>query len=368
MEVPFVSFSKQNALIEQESKAVFDQFFHSHYYVLGKMTQQFEEEYARYNEVKYAVGVSNGLDALHLALKVLDIGPGDEVIVPSNTYIATALAVEMAGAKVVFAEPNPATYNIDPKAVANAISAKTKAIMPVHLYGQACQMTDIMELAEKAGIYVIEDNAQAHSARFEGQITGSFGHVNATSFYPTKNIGAFGEAGAITTNSEEWAKSAKIWRNYGSEKRYHNQVKGYNNRIDELQAGLLSVKLKYIEKWTEERQQLGNQYMKLLADCPDVILPECARGASHVYHLFVIRTPKRDQLQSFLEKNGVKTVIHYPIPPHLQKAYSGSGFKKGDFPVAEMLADTSLSLPIYPGLSLEALTYVSDLVSKFYRQ
>jgi dTDP-4-amino-4,6-dideoxygalactose transaminase len=366
MQVPFLSFDAQNERVVEESKAVFASFLDSKFYVLGKLTEQFELDYAKYNQVEYAVGISNGLDALHLALKVLDIGPGHEVIVPSNTYIATALAVEMAGAKVVFAEPNDKTYNIDPAQIEKVLTKNTKAIMPVHLYGQACEMDKIMEIAKRNSLFVVEDNAQAHSATFQNKITGSFGDINATSFYPTKNIGAFGEAGAITTNSLELATASKVWRNYGSEKRYYNMVKGYNNRIDELQAGLLSIKLKYISEWTANRQQLAKRYLSNLAGIKGLILPEIANGASHVYHLFVVRTERRDELQSFLDSNGVKTVIHYPIPPHLQQAYNQSGFGKGDFPVAEKLSDTSLSLPLYPGLKDEQLDYVSDLLLKFF--
>ena len=367
MEVPFVSFTAQNEKVAAESRAVFDRFFDSAYYVLGNMTQQFEADYAAYNKVKHAVGISNGLDALHLSLKVLGIGPGHEVIVPSNTYIATALAVEMVGATPVFAEPSPVSYNISPAEIEKAITPHTKAIMPVHLYGQACEMEAIMQLAEKHGLYVIEDNAQGHSATWNGKMTGSFGHINATSFYPTKNIGAYGEAGAITTDSTEWATAVRAWRNYGSEKRYHNMYKGVNNRIDELQAGLLSVKLKYIAGWTAERQRLGNLYLQQLAGIEGLVLPATVAGATHVYHLFVIRTESRDELQAYLDQNGVKTVIHYPIPPHLQEAYKPNGFKPGDYPIAEMLAKTSLSLPIYPGLSNEQVGYVSGLIRKFFK-
>ena len=368
MEVPFVSFSAQNERVANESKQVFASFFDSQYYVLGKMTQQFETDYAQFNQVKYAVGISNGLDALHLALRVLEIGPGDEVIVPSNTYIATVLAVEMVGAVPVFAEPDLETYNISPAEIEKVITPKTKAIMPVHLYGQACEMDKIMQLAENHKLYVVEDNAQAHGALFGNQMTGSIGHINATSFYPTKNIGAYGEAGAITTNSEEWATAVKAWRNYGSEKRYYNMYKGVNNRIDELQAGLLSVKLKYINEWTKERQRLGALYFSLLSGIPELVLPKIAQGASHVYHLFVVRSKRRDELQHYLESHGVKTVIHYPIPPHLQQAYKSSGYKPGDYPIAEELAATNLSLPIYPGISDEQVAYVSDLIHTFYKK
>jgi len=367
MEVPFLSFDAQNERVVEESKVVFASFLDSKFYVLGKLTEQFELDYAKYNQVKHAVGISNGLDALHLALKVLGVGPEHEVIVPSNTYIATALAVEMAGAKVVFAEPNEKTYNIDPAQIEKVLTKNTKAIMPVHLYGQACEMDKILELANRNSLFVVEDNAQAHSATFNNQITGSFGDINATSFYPTKNIGAFGEAGAITTNSQELATASKVWRNYGSEKRYFNMVKGYNNRIDELQAGLLSIKLKYIGEWTANRQELAKRYRSNLSNIQGLILPEIASGASHVYHLFVVRTERRNELQTYLDTNGVKTVIHYPIPPHLQQAYQLSGFNKGDFPIAEKLSDTSLSLPLYPGLKNEQVDYVSDLLLKFFK-
>lgn len=368
MEVPFVSFSAQNERVAAESKAVFAAFFESQYYVLGKMTQQFEADYAAFNQVKHAVGISNGLDALHLALRVLDIGPGHEVIVPSNTYIATLLAVEMVGAIPVFAEPEIETYNISPSEIEKVITPKTKAIMPVHLFGQACKMDEVMQLAENHNLFVVEDNAQAHGAYFRNQITGSIGHINATSFYPTKNIGAYGEAGAVTTNSAEWATNLRAWRNYGSEKRYYNMYKGVNNRIDELQAGLLSVKLKYIAEWTKERQRLGSLYLSLLADIPNLILPKIADGATHVYHLFVVRSQKRDELQQYLDSNGVKTIVHYPIPPHLQQAYKSSGYKRGDYPIAEELANTSLSLPLYPGISDEQVGYVSDLIHSFYKR
>jgi dTDP-4-amino-4,6-dideoxygalactose transaminase len=366
MEVPFVSFTAQNEAIADEAREVFNRFLASQYYVMGPMTRQFEEDYARFNEVKFATGISNGLDALHIALRVLEIGPGDEVIVPSNTYIATALAVEMAGASVVFAEPDPHTYNISPENIRKAISPATKAIMPVHLYGQACEMDDIMAIAGECGLKVVEDNAQGHGARFKGRLTGAFGHANASSFYPTKNLGAYGEAGAITTDSEEIHEAVRVWRNYGSEKRYHNQVKGFNNRIDELQAGLLSLKLAHLEKWTQERQKAGLRYLDNLKSISGITLPYCHPDASHVYHLFVIRCEERDRLQSWLESKGVKTVIHYPIPPHLQQAYAEAGYAKGDFPMAEMLAGSSLSIPLFPGIKDEEIDYVSEQIMAFF--
>ena len=366
MEIPFVSFNAQNAAVAEESKAVFSRFIDSQYYVLGPMTRQFEEDYARFNEVQHAIGISKGLDALHISLKVLGIGPGDEVIVPSNTYIATALAVEMAGAKVVFAEPDANTYNISPASIRNAIGPNTKAIMPVHLYGQACEMDEIMAIAEEFKLFVVEDNAQGHGARFNGKITGSFGHANASSFYPTKNLGAFGEAGAITTTSADLDQAVRVWRNYGSEKRYHNMVKGYNNRIDELQAGLLSVKLRYLNDWTKARKEAAARYHHNLQDLKGIILPHCHPNASHVYHLFVIRCEERNKVQEYLESKGVKTVIHYPIPPHLQEAYQDAGFEKGAFPIAEKLADTSLSIPIFPGIEPQQIDYVCEQLRSYF--
>jgi dTDP-4-amino-4,6-dideoxygalactose transaminase len=366
MEIPFVSFSSQNKAISEEARLIFDRFLASQHYVLGPMTRQFEEDYARFNEVKFATGISNGLDALHLSLKVLGIGPGDEVIVPSNTYIATALAVEMAGARVKFVEPDSRTYNLSPANFRNAISPATRAVMPVHLYGQACEMDEIMTIAGQHNLKVIEDNAQGHGARFRGRMSGSFGHANASSFYPTKNLGAFGEAGAITTDSEEVDARIRIWRNYGSEKRYHNQVKGFNNRIDELQAGLLSLKLKYLPEWTRMRHAAAERYLYNLKSVHGLTLPYCHPDAGHVYHLFVIRCEERNRLQQWLDSKGVKTVIHYPIPPHLQEAYASAGFSKGDFPVAEMLADTSLSIPLYPGIQPEEIDYVSEQIIAFF--
>ena len=366
MEVPFVSFTAQNEAIADEAREVFNRFLASQYYVMGPMTRQFEEDYARFNEVKFATGISNGLDALHIALRVLEVGPGDEVIVPSNTYIATALAVEMAGARVVFAEPDPNTYNISPDNIRKAIGPATKAIMPVHLYGQACEMDAIMAIASEHNLKVVEDNAQGHGDRFNGRLTGAFGHANASSFYPTKNLGAYGEAGAITTDSEDIHEAVRIWRNYGSEKRYHNQVKGFNNRIDELQAGLLSLKLAHLENWTQMRQRAGLRYLENLKSVSGLTLPYCHPDASHVYHLFVIRCEERDRLQSWLESKGVKTVIHYPIPPHLQQAYAEAGYSKGDFPLAEMLAGSSLSIPLFPGIRDEEIDYVSEQIRAFF--
>jgi dTDP-4-amino-4,6-dideoxygalactose transaminase len=368
MTVPFLSFETMNQTFRAEAIAAFERFFDSKWYVLGDMTKQFETDYAAYNQTQFAVGISNGLDALQIALRVLGIGAGDEVIVPSNTYIATALAVSYVGATPVFVEPNPSTFNIDPKNIQQAITPKTKAIMPVHLYGQACEMTAIMQIANQNGLFVVEDNAQAHGAMFDGQLTGSFGNLNATSFYPSKNVGALGEAGAITCNDADLAQHVRVIRNYGSQQRYYNEIKGFNARIDELQAGLLSIKLKYIAQWTAERQQIAAWYREALSDCTTIALHQIAEGASHVYHLFVICHPERDALQAFLQNKGIGTVIHYPIPPHLQAAYQDLGFQQGDFPIAEQIAATILSLPLFIGMSRSQVAYVAASIKEFEQQ
>jgi dTDP-4-amino-4,6-dideoxygalactose transaminase len=364
--IPFLSFEYQHSAIREEAIEVFRHFFDSQYYVLGPQTTRFEEQYAKLNEVAHCIGISNGFDALQIALRVLGVGAGDEVIVPSNTYIASALAVSFVGAKPVFVEPRPDTYNLNPHEIEDAITPCTKAILPVHLYGQACEMDAIMDVAQKFGLAVVEDNAQAHLARWNGQVTGSFGDLNATSFYPSKNLGALGEAGAITTQNAELAQAVKVMRNYGSQKRYFNEVKGLNARIDELQAALLQVKLKYLEAWTAERQQLAQVYLDKLSGVGDIILPAKHELATHVYHLFVVRTSKRDALQQYLNELGIGTLIHYPIPPHLQQAYQDLMHKKGDFPIAEMLAETSLSLPLYPGLGEEKTAVVAETIRTFF--
>jgi dTDP-4-amino-4,6-dideoxygalactose transaminase len=364
--IPFLSFDAMNARFRNEAMLTFEHFFDSKWYVLGDMTKQFDLDYAAWNEVAHSIGVSNGLDALQIALRVLKIGEGDEVIIPSNTYIATALAVSYVGAKPIFVEPNIETYNIDNQQIADKITPRTKAIMPVHLYGQACEMSDLMDLAEIHNLFVVEDNAQAHGAAYNGRKTGSFGHLNATSFYPGKNLGALGEAGAITTNDADLAQQAAVLRNYGSEKKYYNEIKGFNARIDELQAGLLSVKLKYMNEWTAERQQIAAWYDAYLAGVEEITLPKIAIGATHVYHLYVIRTEKRAALQAFLLEKNIGTMIHYPIPPHLQKAYKELGFKKGDFPIAETIAETALSLPLFIGMTKKQVEEVCDTIRLFF--
>lgn len=344
----------------------FEQFFDKSWYILGTAVQDFEAAYAQFNQTKAAVGVSNGLDALHIALKCLGVGAGDEVLVPSNTYIATFLAVSYVGATPVPVEPDIRTYNINPDLLEAAITPKTKAIIPVHLYGQACNMTAIMAVAEKHGLKVIEDNAQAHGATWNNQLTGSFGHINATSFYPGKNLGALGDAGAVTTNDEVLAEKAKVLRNYGSQKKYYNEEIGFNMRLDECQAAFLLVKLKRIKQWTAMRQQVAAWYDEYLQDCTAVVTPSKDSAATHVYHLYVIRTTQRDALQKHLTEQGIGTLIHYPIPPHLQRPYEFLNHKKGDFPIAEEIANTCLSLPLWPGLSKNQIELITGVIKDFY--
>jgi dTDP-4-amino-4,6-dideoxygalactose transaminase len=359
MKTPFLNFAQINKLIREQMQQAFQSVYDSHSYIQGQELLQFENEYAQLNQTKYAVGVSNGLDALILSLRTLNIGPGDEVIVPSNTYIATALAVSHVGATPVFVEPRMETYNINPELIFRSITKKTKAIMPVHLYGQACEMDAIMEIAKANNLYVVEDNAQAHLSSYRGQLTGSFGDVNGTSFYPGKNLGALGDAGAVTTNNEDLANRIKTLRNYGSSVKYYNEEIGYNNRLDELQAAFLRVKLNYLQEWTNQRKEIAKWYNEVLQNRNDLILPFVHENADHVYHLYVVRTSNREKLQQELSDKGVQTMIHYPVPPHLQQAYKYLGYKQGDFPIAEEIARTCLSLPVWPGMTIEMLNILN---------
>ncbi len=366
MNIPFLSFGPQNAAVRSQVLDAVETVFDSQWYVLGKAVEQFEAEYAAYNGVQYCIGVANGLDALHLALRALNIGAGDEVIVPSNTYIATWLAASFVGAVPVPVEPNPRTYNLDPTRLEAAITPRTKVIMPVHLYGQACEMDAIMAIARKHGLYVVEDNAQAQGALWHGKMTGSFGAINGTSFYPGKNLGALGDAGAMTTDDADLARAARTLRNYGSQKKYYNEVIGINSRLDELQAGVLSAKLPHLPEWTAQRQQIGAQYTEALAGIGDLVLPTVADGATHVYHLYVVKTARREALQQHLMAAGIGTLIHYPVPPHLQQAYASAGYQTGAFPIAEELAQTCLSLPLWPGMTADHVTQVADSIRAFF--
>jgi dTDP-4-amino-4,6-dideoxygalactose transaminase len=367
MRVPFLSFSPQHQPIREEVIAAMTKVYDSQWYVLGQAVTDFEAQYAAFNQTAHCIGVANGLDALHLALKALAIGEGDEVIVPSNTYIATWLAVSFVGATPVPVEPDAQTYNLNPALLEAAITPRTKAIMPVHLYGQACEMTAIMDIARRHNLFVIEDNAQAQGATANGLLTGSIGHVNGTSFYPGKNLGALGDAGGITTNDATLAGQLRTLRNYGSQKKYYNEVIGYNSRLDELQAAVLSTKLPYLAGWTQQRQAVAALYDQQLAGLGDLVLPVTAAGSTHVYHLYVVRTAHRDALQQYLTQEGIGTLIHYPVPPHRQQAYAHLNMQPGQFPIAEELAATSLSLPMWPGMGEQEVALVAAAIRGYFQ-
>jgi dTDP-4-amino-4,6-dideoxygalactose transaminase len=364
IKIPFLNFDPMHKQIRSEMQEAFQHVYDSNWYIMGQKLKDFESAYARYNNTRYCIGVSNGLDALILSLQALGVGYGDEVIVPSNTYIATVIAVSEVGATPVFVEPRIETYNINPDLIEEKITKKTKAIMPVHLYGQACEMDQIMQIAEAHKLFVVEDNAQAHGSSYNGKLTASFGHANGVSFYPGKNLGALGDAGAVTTDNEEISEKITALRNYGSHKKYHNEYIGLNRRLDELQAALLEVKLSKLDMWTSERREIGKAYTELLKDS-GLILPEIANGADHVFHLYVVRTDKRDKLEKHLNENRIGTLIHYPIPPHLQKAYKHLGYKEGDFPIAEEIAKTAISIPLWIGMSKDVQQKVVNTINLF---
>lgn len=365
MKIPFLAFEPQHLPLREQLLAAMSRVLDSNWFVLGEEVAAFEREYAAFNQTAHCVGVANGLDALVLALRVLELGPGDEVIVPSNTYIATWLAVTQVGATPVPVEPNPATSNLDPARVEAALTPRTRAIMPVHLYGQACEMGPIMDLARRHSLRVVEDNAQAQGAAYDGQLAGSFGDVNGTSFYPGKNLGALGDAGAVTTNDAALAQKVRVLRNYGSQQKYYNEVVGYNSRLDELQAAILRAKLPALPDWTRQRQQIAAWYDQHLADLPGLRLPVTAPGATHVYHLYVVRTEQREALQKHLAAQDIATLIHYPVPPHRQQAYASLGLGEGSFPIAEELARTCLSLPLWPGMREEHVAHVAAAIRQF---
>lgn len=346
---------------EYEQKAL--QVLRSGWYILGKEVEEFEKEWANFIGTKYCVGVASGLDSLWISFKLLGIGEGDEVIVCSNAYIACVMGITINGATPVFVEPDR-YENIDSNKIEKAITKKTKAILAVHLYGQSCNMSQIMEIANKYNLKVVEDCAQSHGNHWKGKTVGSFGDVGCFSFYPSKGCGAFGDAGCIVTNNSELAKKIRIFRNYGSSKRYHNDIVGSNSRLDELQAGLLRVKLKYLNSFNEERNEIAEKYLNGIKN-PLIKLPEIRPGSDSTWHQFVIHCKKRDQLKKYLELSGIGTLIHYPIPPHLSKAYSYLGKKRGDFPIAEEFASEVLSLPIYNGMTDDEIKNVIDTINKF---
>lgn len=357
MSVSFLDLKAINLSYRNDFHVALDRVLDSGWLVLGKEVEAFEQEFASYCGVNHCIGVGNGLEALHLVLRAWDIGKGDEVIVPSNTYIATWLAVSYAGATPVPVEPDPATYNIDPNRIETAITSHTKAIIPVHLYGQPADMDAVMSIADKHGLKVLEDAAQAHGARFKEKRTGGLGHAAGFSFYPVKNLGALGDGGAITTNDQELADRVRVLRNYGSRFKYYNEVKGFNSRLDELQAAFLRAKLPYLDADNARRSEIASLYQEGLTGSA-FILPSTLLSINPVWHLYVVRSTNRNIVRQHLESVGIETMIHYPIPPHLQGAYLFMNISKGAYPIAEQTADELLSLPMGPHLTDEEVEFI----------
>ena len=364
MNVPFVSFKPMEQELDKQLREAFNRVLDRSWYIDGKEDEVFERAFAEFCGTKYCVGCGNGLDALMLILRALEIGNGDEVIVPSNTYIATALAVTYVGATPVFVEPDIRTFNINPDLIEKKITPKTKAIMPVHLYGQACDMDPIMAIAKKYGLYVVEDCAQAHGATYKGKKIGTFGDAAGFSFYPGKNLGALGDAGAMITDNEELAKKLRALGNYGSDYKYHHVYQGVNSRLDELQAAFLSVKLPEMERMNQERRRVAGRYLEGIQN-EYIILPYVMEGNVPVWHIFGIRTQRRDELVSYLQEKGIMTNKHYPIPMHLQPCYATLGIREGQLPIAEEISATQLSLPMYYGMTDEEISYVIDCINEF---
>lgn len=364
MNVPFVSFKPLEKELDKEIRNAFERVYNRSWYIEGKECEAFEKLFSSFCNRKYCIGVGNGLDALFLALKALGIKSGDEVIVPSNTYIATALAVSYVGATPVFVEPDIRSFNIDTQRIEDAITQRTKAIMPVHLYGQACDMDPIMEIARKYNMYIIEDCAQAHGAKYKGKIVGSFGDAAGFSFYPGKNLGALGDAGATVTDNEELAKKIRALGNYGSDYKYHHILQGNNSRLDEMQAAFLSAKLIHLENINEQRKKIAEKYLSGINN-PEIILPYIPDYTEPVWHIFGIRCKRRDELEKYLNQAGISTNKHYPIPIHLQECYKDLGYKKGDFSIAEEISETELSIPLYYGMSDAEIDYVIERLNEF---
>ena len=364
MNIPFSSFDIMHKEIKVELFDKFEKILDKNWFIRGEEVENFEIEFASYCKTNYCVGCGNGLDALYLILKAMDIKEGDEVIIPSNTFIATALAVSYTGAKPILVEPDILTYNIAPELIEEAISKKTKAIIAVHLYGQPADMDVIKSIADQYNLKVIEDCAQAHGALYKGKRVGSLGDAAGFSFYPGKNLGALGDAGAVVTNDRELAEKIKCLSNYGSDKKYHHIYKGNNTRLDEVQAGFLRVKLKYIDKWNRNRKSIAQRYLEGINNS-HIYLPNMDMDRDHVWHLFVIRSKERDRLEEYLNNNGIGTNIHYPIPIHLQDAYSDWKIKKGSYPVSEEISETVLSLPMFYGLNINESDYIIDKINQF---
>ena len=364
MKVPFLDLKASYLELKEELDEAYDRVMNSGQFILGEECRAFEKEFAKYCGAKHCIGVGNGLDALHLILKGYDIGPGDEVIVPANTYIATWLAISYTGAIPIPIEPIENTYNINPELIERAITKKTKAILPVHLYGQPAEMNYIVEIADKHDLRVIEDAAQAHGGKYRNKRVGSLGDAAGFSFYPSKNLGAFGDAGAITTSDDELADKVRLLRNYGSRMKYQNETRGFNSRLDEIQATFLRVKLSKLDQWNQRRKKIAIRYLHELRNANRLTLPDITEGANHVWHIFAVRHSKRDEVMKYLQKEGIGILIHYPIPPHLSDAFRDMGLKTSDYPITEKIANTVLSLPMGSHLSLKQQDFV---ISKMMR-
>jgi len=356
--VPFIDFSQQYQSIKDRVDKGLKSVFEKGNFILGQEEKDFETQFAQYCDVKYAIGVNSGTDSLYLALGALDISVGDEVIIPTFTFIATALCISYTGAKPVFVDIEEETYNIDPQKLEQVITDKTKAIIPVHLYGQPANMDEITSIAQKHNIAIIEDACQAHGATYRGKKTGSLGNIGCFSFYPTKSLGAFGDGGIIVTDSEEINEKVGMLRDYGRKGRYEHKVKGYNSRLDTVQAVVLSAKLEYLDEWNKMRSEHAAYYCDLLKDIPGIVAPKTKEGRTHVFQTFAVRILNRNKICSEIKKKNISVLIHYPIPIHLQEAYADLGYKKGDFPVSEKIADEILSLPMYPHMQKDQIEYV----------
>ena len=362
--IPFVTFQPMERELDGELRTAFDRVFTRSWYIGGVEDEAFEKAFAKYCGTKYCVGVGNGLDALMLSLKAFGIGEGDEVIVPSNTYIATALAVTYVGAKPVFVEPQISTFNINPELIEAAVTNHTKAIIPVHLYGQACDMDPIMVVAKKYNLKVVEDCAQAHGATYKGQKVGTFGDAAGFSFYPGKNLGALGDAGAVITNDKRLAEQVRALGNYGCDYKYHHIYKGNNSRLDEIQAAILSAKLPHLNRMNADRRRIADRYLTEINNSK-VVLPTVGEDCVPVWHIFGVRCAERGRLEAWLNDKGIGTNKHYPIPMHMQECYKDLGFQEGDFPVAEEISKTELSIPMYYGMTDEEIQFVIDVLNRF---
>jgi dTDP-4-amino-4,6-dideoxygalactose transaminase len=376
MNVPFLDLKAQYKSIKEEVNAEIQKVLDNTAYILGESVSKFEKSFAEHHNVKYCLGTSSGTDGNHIALWALGIGPGDEIIIPANTFIATAWGATLCGAAPVFVDCHPESYNIDPAKIEEKITKNTKAIVAVHLYGQPADMDEIKKIADKHNLPVIEDAAQAHLSEYKGKKVGGLGLASSFSFYPGKNLGAYGEGGAVATNDDELFKKFKLLREHGQSQKYYHDSFGHNYRMEGIQGAVLNVKLKYLDNWTNERRRAAAKYKELLAGIDSIITPKEMDYAKHVYHLFVIQVNKansveknselRDKLKDHLTENKVAVGLHYPIPLHLQKCFENSGYKNGDFPVTEKLAATGLSLPMYPELSNEQIEYVSQKTKEFF--